>query len=112
MKIYTAIRGTGDFIDEVSTIEEGWKLIREYEDADIAARVYDQDNYNVVDENHHNVNYTVFWVGGKRDGETLALFGDYADATEFARQFFDDHESEFALCGGVAIVDEYGRSVS
>lgn len=48
--------------------------------------------------------YTVYWIGGDRDGETLAEFDDENDAIRFACRFHDDHEDEFdPVCGGVGI---------
>lgn len=56
--------------------------------------------------------YEVFWVAGKRDGETLATFDDVADAINFASDFWGKHENEFdEVCGGVAIIDENGKDV-
>ena len=112
MKLYTADRETGTFIDTVGSIEEGYKLIRKYEDADKEDGTYERDFYNVVDENHCNVRYTVFWVGGDKDGEGLCYFGDLMDAMNFARNFEKEHEEEFdPVCGGVAIADESGNLV-
>lgn len=56
--------------------------------------------------------YTVFWVAGKRDGETLATFEEERDAIRFARQFQEEHEDEFdPCCGGVGIVDADGNPI-
>ena len=50
--------------------------------------------------------FTVFWVAGKRDGETLYETDDKYDAQKFAKKFYAEHEEEFdTFCGGVAIVD-------
>lgn len=56
--------------------------------------------------------YTVFWVGGKRDGETIGTFDDEREAAEFAEHFFYEHEEAFdPVCGGVSICDELGNDV-
>lgn len=51
-KVYTADRETGTFIDEVSTIEEGFKKITEYEQADRNDGSYEPDFYDIVDRDH------------------------------------------------------------
>lgn len=57
--------------------------------------------------------YSVLLVGGDRDGEKLGSFTDELDAIRFARQYAADHESEFdPVCGGVAIVDALGNTVT
>lgn len=56
--------------------------------------------------------YIVFWVAGKRDGETLATFGNESEAIKFANDFFIKHENAFdPVCGGVAIADEKGNII-
>jgi len=56
--------------------------------------------------------YTVYWVAGERDGETLAEFSIEAEAIMFAKKFYEEHEGEFdPCCGGVGIEDERGRIV-
>lgn len=55
MKIYTADSETGTFIDEFNTIEEAIAAIAEYETADKADGVYEEDFYDVVNENHESV---------------------------------------------------------
>lgn len=53
--------------------------------------------------------YTVYWIAGERDGETLAEFASEAEAIMFAKKFIEEHEDEFdAFCGGVGIEDERG----
>lgn len=52
MKLYTADRETGTFIQEVKTVAEGKKLIEKYEDADKAEGTYKKNFYDVVDEDH------------------------------------------------------------
>ena len=112
MKLYTADRETGTFIDMVSSIEKGYELIRKYENADKEDGTYEYGFYTVVDENHCDVKYTVFWVGGKRDGEVLRYFGDLKKAMDFAWKFWNEHEEEFdPVWGGVTILDESGNVV-
>ena len=57
MKIYTADKETGTFIEEFATIEEAKKAIESYEAADIADGTYEEDFYAVVDENHMVVEF-------------------------------------------------------
>lgn len=53
--LYVACRETGDRITEVSTIEEGLKTIKEYEENDKAEDIYTEDFYDLVDENRISV---------------------------------------------------------
>ncbi len=56
--------------------------------------------------------YTVFWVGGDRDGEILDTFDDKYKAMDFAEKYSDEHEEEFdPVCGGVGVVDSEGNPV-
>lgn len=51
--------------------------------------------------------YTVYWIGGSRDGEELAKFTDQMEAVKFADRFFQEHESEIhTTWGGISVVDE------
>ena len=52
MKIYTADRETGTFIEECKSIEEARELIRLYEEEDIKNGTYEADFYDIVDEEH------------------------------------------------------------
>lgn len=53
--MYVADRQTGTFIEEIATIDEGLKLIRQYEEADKAEGTYEEDFYSIVDEDHCTV---------------------------------------------------------
>ena len=55
MKIYTADRETGTFIEECATIEEAKNIISEYEASDIKDGIYEPDFYDVVNENHESI---------------------------------------------------------
>ncbi len=55
MKIYTADKVTGTFIEEVSSIELGKALIEQYEQTDKSEGVYQSDFYDLVDENHESI---------------------------------------------------------
>ena len=52
MKIYTANRETGMFIEEFASVEEARKAIIAYEEKDKADGIYEENFYDVVDENH------------------------------------------------------------
>lgn len=56
MKIYTADKETGTFIEEFATIEEAKKAIEKYENDDKKERTYTKDFYDIVDENHISIN--------------------------------------------------------
>lgn len=55
MKIYVADKECGNFIDEVATVEEGRAVIEEYEKEDKKNGCYVPDFYNLVDENHCDI---------------------------------------------------------
>lgn len=55
MKMYTADRETGTFIEEIDNVAEGLKLIEEYEEEDKKEGTYTEDFYDIVDENHVSV---------------------------------------------------------
>lgn len=55
MKIYTADRETGTFIEECSTIGEARSIIARYEEEDKKVGCYTPDFYDVVDENHCSI---------------------------------------------------------
>lgn len=57
MKLYTADKETGTFIDEVESVDEGLKLIEEYETTDREDGNYTPDFYDVVNEEHSSVIY-------------------------------------------------------
>ena len=54
-KIYTANRETGTFIEEFPTVEEARKAIIDYEEKDKADGIYEENFYDIVDENHHTL---------------------------------------------------------
>lgn len=56
-KLYTADKETGTFIDKVNSIEEGIKLIKEYEENDKQDGIFEEDFYTIVDEDHCEVSY-------------------------------------------------------
>ena len=56
MKIFTADRETGTFIEEFATVEEARKAIKAYEDEDKAEGIFEEDFYDVVDEDHCTIN--------------------------------------------------------
>ena len=60
----------------------------------------------------YQTEYTVFWVGGERDGEEIYCSSDLNEAMNFAENFENEHEKEFdPFCGGVAIFDETGSII-
>lgn len=50
--LYTADKETGTFIEKVETIDQGLKLIQEYEEEDKTDGTYTLDFYDVVNDNH------------------------------------------------------------
>ena len=55
MKLYVSDKETGTFIEEVKTIEEGKKLIEQYEETDKTDGTYTESFYDIVDEEHCSV---------------------------------------------------------
>lgn len=55
MKLYTACRETGDFIEKVNSIQEGKELIKKYEEIDRNEDSYEDNFYAIVNENHEEV---------------------------------------------------------
>ena len=52
MKIYTADRETGTFINEFDTVEDARAAIVSYEISDKADGIFEENFYCIVDENH------------------------------------------------------------
>lgn len=57
MKLYVSDRETGTFIEEVESIDEGLKLIDQYEAIDQEEGNYSPNFYDIVDEEHSSVIY-------------------------------------------------------
>ena len=55
--LFTADRETGTFIDKVDSVYDGLKLIKFYEDRDMADETYEPNFYDIVDENHCSIDY-------------------------------------------------------
>ena len=55
MKIYTANRETGSFIEEAETIDMARAMIRFYEDEDKRNDVFEPNFYDVVNQNHESL---------------------------------------------------------
>ena len=55
----------------------------------------------------------LYWVGGYRDGEEIAHFSiDRKDeAIEWAKDYYDMHEEEFTLNGGLVLEDTFGKVI-
>lgn len=54
-KIYTADKETGTFIDSFETLEEAEKAIAKYEEDDKLNDIYEENFYDIVDENHCSI---------------------------------------------------------
>ncbi len=50
MKMYVGCAETGDLIEEVSSYDEGIRLIMQYEQEDMKNGLYEEDFYAVLDE--------------------------------------------------------------
>ena len=51
-KVFVACKETGDFITEVSSVQEGIELIKEYEKQDKSENIFAPDFYDVVNNDH------------------------------------------------------------
>ena len=86
----------GDIIteDELIRLADEW-------DKDIDTLMEDLEEIEDPDE------YTVFWIGGEKDGETIATFETERAAVNFAKAYQDEHEADFDPCwGGVGIANK------
>ena len=54
-KYYTADKATGTIIDEFATYEEASQAIKGYEMLDLEHDCYEEDFYDIVDEEHCSV---------------------------------------------------------
>lgn len=50
MKLFVGCRETGDLFEEVKSFDEGVRLILEYEEEDRKAGLYEEDFYDILDE--------------------------------------------------------------
>ena len=55
MKIYTANRENGDFIEEAESVNVAKAMIKFYEDEDKRNDVFEPNFYDVVNENHESL---------------------------------------------------------
>lgn len=54
-KLFVADRLTGNFIEEVKSYQEGLELIAGYEEQDKKEGTYEENFYDIVDEEHCTV---------------------------------------------------------
>lgn len=59
-KLYVADHKAGNIIEEVKSIEEGIKLIREYEEEDKKEGTYEEGFYDVEEVDHTGYHTTVW----------------------------------------------------
>jgi len=71
-KLFTADRETGTIIDEVKSVNEGLKLIKEYEKEDKAEGNYEPGFYEIVDEDHGTI-YSDYYGLNKMGGNLKAM---------------------------------------
>ena len=62
MKIFTADRETGTFIEQCKSIEEAKKLILSYEETDKLNGEYEENFYSIVNEDHATITPTYYRV--------------------------------------------------
>ena len=82
MKLYVANRQAGDFIEEVKTVQEGLDLIWRYEAADKEDGTYEEDFYDLVDEDHCAVSIAAMLTAERvkaartKTGLSMRAFGE------------------------------------
>lgn len=59
MKIYTADKETGTFIEEFKTVDEAKERIIQYEEQDRINDCFEPDFYDIVTEDHSTITYGV-----------------------------------------------------
>jgi len=84
MKLYTADKETGSFIDQVGSVQEGLSLIAKYEEENEGDRTFEPDFYSIVDENHCEVvtrTWKVYGAEGHRQRESFnkSCYYDFSD---------------------------------
>ena len=55
MIYYVSDKETGTFIEKVESIEEGKKIIEQFENADKKEGTFEENFYDIVDEQHCSV---------------------------------------------------------
>ena len=55
MKIFTADRETGTFIEKCESVEQARELIKKYEAEDMSNGLYEENFYDIVNENHESI---------------------------------------------------------
>ena len=55
--MYVANRETGTIIEEVKSVKEGEKLIEKYENKDKKENIYEENFYDIVNENLESLIY-------------------------------------------------------
>ena len=111
MSYYVSDKETGTFIEEVKTIEEGKELIVKYEEADKAEGTYEEDFYDIVDEEHCSVLYEVKFLINTTGTEVNPEYITFKNGIEFvttneneATKFDTEAEAETAMS---QLTDEY-----
>ena len=94
-KLYVASRESGDFIEEVKTLKEGLELIAEFELKDKEEGVFEENFYEVEDEEHIRVNDKVEAIIFVEDtkshynhdwwSDDCELFDTWEEALEWAK---------------------------
>lgn len=125
MKIYTADRETGTFIEECRSVSEAREFIADYEAMDMQDGTFEPDFYDIVDENHCSIfadrqcsTYIVTMKGRRKNAKRHVVnhygrteyFGTYEAAKRVADILSKNYITE-VLTANFKPVDEFGRVI-
>lgn len=103
MKYYVANHETGDLIEEVNSVEEGNKLIAEYEEEDKKEGAYEPDFYCIMDV----TKFVVFEEdNGKKNYDlTIKVCDTLEEAKEIAEYHFNRGKGDIFVADYDAYMD-------
>lgn len=94
--LYVGSRETGDVTERVNTLEEGLKLIAEYEALDKKEGVYEEDFYTVMNkdrESYEDISYRICNYAGY----VVDFTNDLADAIDRCIELNDKGEDIYFI---------------
>ena len=91
-KIYTADRETGTFIEEFYSFEDAEQAIATYEEKDKTDGIYEENFYDIVDENHHTLR--MVYLKKSKNGCLDGIAKGYSE--EYLKEKFADGYEEIS----------------
>jgi spore germination protein YaaH len=95
-KIYVANKQTGDFIEEVKTLDEAIDLIADYEAQDKADGTYEADFYDVVNDDHVSVRFELSANIHITD-KFFATLSEAQEAAKVEQEYYLNHTAAYDL---------------